>query len=113
MKLSHIGGRTTGNRGAILPPPVRCSYSVNYNNISKLSTLSNTGKHRGGRVVLFLPLLLCLMATACGKEEIPETIETLTPHPTWYGDSNNFWQNSLPCGLSLDTAWDGDTIIQY
>ncbi len=97
------------NSGVAVPPPITHSYSVSYSDKSKstfLSALSVTEKHRSGRVVLFLSLLLSLMATACGKEETTQNSKN--------SDQTSDWtEENATCGITIDTTWEGDTTIYF
>ena len=64
---------------------------------------------------LILPLaLFALLFVTCDKDSDQQTDEAFDQHPTWTDDStNNFWDKQLSSGFTIDTAWDGDTTINF
>ena len=64
---------------------------------------------------LILPLaLLALLFVSCDKTDGQTTDEAFDQHPTWTDDSsNNFWDKQQNGGFQIDTAWDGDTTINF
>ena len=65
---------------------------------------------------LILPLaLIALLAVSCDKSDNqPTGEEGFDQHPTWTDDStNNFWDKQPSSGFTIDTAWDGDTTINF
>ncbi len=64
---------------------------------------------------LILPLaLLALFIVSCDKDSDQQTEEKFEQHPTWTDDSsNNFWDKQPSSGFTIDTAWDGDTTINF
>ena len=64
---------------------------------------------------LILPLaLLALLFSACDKANNQQANEPYDQHPTWTDDStNNFWDKQPSNGFTIDTAWDGDTTINF
>lgn len=64
---------------------------------------------------LILPIaLLALLFVSCDKTDGQTTDEAFDQHPTWTDDSsNNFWDKQPSSGFTIDTAWDGDTTINF
>ena len=65
---------------------------------------------------LILPLAaVALLFVSCDKpSDRQEGEEGFEPHPTWTDDStNNFWDKQPSSGFTIDTAWDGDTTINF
>lgn len=64
---------------------------------------------------LILPIaLLALLFVSCDKTDGQTTDEAFDQHPTWTDDStNNFWDKQQNGGFQIDTAWDGDTTINF
>ena len=64
---------------------------------------------------LILPLAaVALFIVSCDKDSDQQTDEAFDQHPTWTDDSsNNFWDKQQNGGLQIDTAWDGDTTINF
>ena len=64
---------------------------------------------------IILPLaLLALLFVSCDKTDGQTTDEAFEQHPTWTDDStNNFWDKQQNGGFTIDTAWDGDTTINF
>ena len=64
---------------------------------------------------LILPLaFLALFFVSCDKDSERQTEEKFDQHPTWTDDSsNNFWDKEQCGGFQIDTAWDGDTTINF
>ncbi len=97
------------------PPLSHCdSVSYNTSNPSESSPLSDTGKHRSGRVVLFLFVaMVSLLSLSCTKEDGDEgdsgNVVTYQEQEWDWGDSSKY----NPGGFTLDTTWDGDTTIYF
>jgi hypothetical protein len=64
---------------------------------------------------LILPLAaVVLFIVSCDKDSDQQTEEKFDQHPTWTDDSsNNFWDKQPSSGFTIDTAWDGDTTINF
>lgn len=64
---------------------------------------------------LILPLAaVVLFIVSCDKDSNQQTEEKFDRHPHWTADStNNFWDKQLSSGFTIDTAWDGDTTINF
>ena len=64
---------------------------------------------------LILPLaLFALFFVSCDGAEEQQAEEPYVQHPTWTDDSsNNFWDKQPSIGFTIDTAWDGDTTINF
>jgi hypothetical protein len=64
---------------------------------------------------LILPLAaVALFIVSCDKDSDRQTDEAFDQHPTWTDDStNNFWDKKPSVGFTIDTAWDGDTTINF
>ena len=65
--------------------------------------------------VILLPLAaVALLLVSCDKDSDQQTDEAFDQHPTWTDDStNNFWDKQSSSGFTIDTAWDGDTTINF
>ena len=61
--------------------------------------------------MVFLPLLF----VSCGKTNDWPTEETFDRYPAWLDDesNNDFWNKQQGGGFQIDTAWDGDTTINF
>lgn len=66
------------------------------------------------RLILLLAVV-ALFFVACDKSsDQQEGEEGFDQHPTWTDDStNNFWDKQPSRGFTIDTAWDGDTTINF
>ena len=65
---------------------------------------------------LILPLsLLALSSVSCSKQDEQQSGEKgFDRHPTWtQEDSSAFWNKHQDGGFQIDTAWDGDTTINF
>lgn len=59
--------------------------------------------------------ILALLSVSCSKADVQRSgEEAFDQHPTWTDDStNNFWDKQPSRGFTIDTAWDGDTTINF
>lgn len=111
--LTHENKYNTLIQRAKYPPLFHCS-SVSYDSISKsLESLSllDTGKHRIGRVVLFLAIPL--MLSACAKDETPKAE---FENRTQYDDDNWSWVDTgkyAPQCFAHGVSWEADTTIYF
>lgn len=64
---------------------------------------------------LILPLAaVSLFIVSCDKSSDQQAEEKFDQHPHWTADStNNFWDKQPGGGFQIDTAWDGDTTINF
>ena len=64
--------------------------------------------------VFILGFVVALLFVSCSKSSDRQTDEAFDQHPTWTDDStNNFWDKQPSSGFTIDTAWDGDTTINF
>lgn len=67
------------------------------------------------KYLIFPIVILALLFVSCDKvTDDQPTEETFDQHGTWTDDStNNFWDKQPSIGFTIDTAWDGDTTINF
>lgn len=98
------------------PPLFRCN-RVGYNASTSATQPAAHRQTLCRRVLLFLvvSVLLVPALSSCTQGETePYGYEPYDPHPTWT-DSNPdaFWDKQQGGGFQTDTAWDGDTTINF
>lgn len=64
---------------------------------------------------IILPLILfAFLSVSCDKTDDQPTDETFDQHPTWTPDDiSSFWNKEQGGGFQIDTAWNGDTTINF
>ncbi|MBR4176623.1 MAG: hypothetical protein IKQ53_04385 [Bacteroidales bacterium] len=79
------------------------------------STLLHTAAFRVGRVSLFLLVALMALTFACCTKDEGGNSNTDSSNnaSTQYNEDYWDWDKSAPSGFIIDSAWDGDTTINF